>query len=131
VVFSTAAYSSQGIKMGGVDEVELTIVINRLLDRAATNPRLTPRLLREKAEQKMKLEPGELKAMKAKIMKMIELWWHSTYPEESPSAETADDVELSRLKSLNRFAKAVGKGPIFFKDLSDSNKRRADQIRKK
>lgn len=32
--------------------------LKRLLDKAGTDPRLTPRILREKAEQKLHLETG-------------------------------------------------------------------------
>ena len=56
-----------------IDAVQLTSVLNKLLDKAGTDARLTPRLLREKAEQRMKLEPGQLIAKKADIMDVIEI----------------------------------------------------------
>jgi hypothetical protein len=33
-------------------------ILNKLLDKAGNDPRLTPRILREKAEQKLHLETG-------------------------------------------------------------------------
>ena len=35
--------------------------LKRLLDKAGSDPRLTPRILREKAEQKLHLETGACK----------------------------------------------------------------------
>jgi hypothetical protein len=37
-------------------------VIFKLLDKAGKDPRLTPRILREKAEQRLSLNKGDLKS---------------------------------------------------------------------
>lgn len=94
----------------------------KLLEKAGTDERLTPRLLREKTAQKMKLAPEDLKKMKTEIMKLIIQWWDNAHPDSR--------TIVSRLSIL---ARAVGKGPNFFKDinLQESHTEKAKQMRKR
>jgi hypothetical protein len=110
-----------------VNSLELREVIMKLLDRAGKNPRLTARLLREKAEEKLQLNKNSLKTRRPEIKDMIEVWWKKNMLTEDV------DEELNVLKRLVRYAKAVGKGPMFFKGLSDieSNAEKAGFIRKR
>ena len=119
-----------------IDAVQLTSVLNKLLDKAGTDARLTPRLLREKAEQRMKLEPGQLIAKKADIMDVIVSWWMENNPQtvepKAASNNASSDPAALTLQRLSKYAAAVGKGPRFFKDLSqDSDIEKAKDIRKR
>ena len=76
---------------GGSDNLLKTIT--KLLDKAGTNPRLTPRILREKAEQRMSLQKGDLKPNREEIKKMICKWW------ETQRASQVDKEE-STLKAV-------------------------------
>ena len=119
-----------------IDPAQLTSVLNKLLDKAGTDARLTPRLLREKAEQRMKLEPGQLITRKADIMDVIVSWWMennpSTVEPRAASNNGPSDATALTLQRLSKYAAAVGKGPRFFKDLSqDSDIEKAKDIRKR
>jgi len=55
------------------EDVEKTIT--KLLDKAGHDPRVTPRILREKAEQRMNLTKGDLKSKREIIKAIICDWW--------------------------------------------------------
>jgi hypothetical protein len=106
---------------------ELREIVMKLLDRAGKDPRLTARLLREKAEEKLKLKRDSLKDRRSEIKDMIEAWWRKNVVKEDA------DEELTILKRLVKYAKAVGKGPTFFKGIAevDSYVEKAGIIRKR
>jgi phage-related tail protein len=54
---------------------QLAQTVTKLLDKAGKDPRLTPRLLREKAEQRLTLTKGELKPQRERIKNIICEWW--------------------------------------------------------
>jgi hypothetical protein len=106
---------------------ELREIVMKLLDRAGKDPRLTARLLREKAEEKLKMKKDSLKKHRSEIKDMIEVWWRKNMMKEDA------DEELAMLKRLVKYAKAVGKGPAFFKGIADVNSyaEKASIIRKR
>ena len=125
-----------------IDEIQLRQTVNKLMDKAGRDQRLTPRLLREKAEEKMKLPKGALKCKRTRIKVMIIDWWSknvepvnvavtskSTKKESGDGVET--DPELVILRSLAKYAKAVGKGPSYFKELTGSTVEKAKVLRKR
>ena len=113
-----------------IDIEQLQLTVTKLLDKAGTDARLTPRLLREKVEQRMKLEPDALKSMKPEIMTMITEWWIETHNNRGGGKKTV--AQLLAIESLSKFAKAVGKGPHFFKSLNcATGAEKADDIRKR
>lgn len=69
--------------------------ITKLLDKAGRDPRLTPRILREKAEQRMELSKGDLKPKRDKIKDVIYEWW-----KKQKQAEV--DKETVVLKAVSR-----------------------------
>jgi hypothetical protein len=112
-----------------IDDVQVRIAVNKLMDKAGQDKRLTPRLLREKAEMKMKLAPGALKCKRARIKVMIFDWWSKNVEPlpKIPGPDDADvDPDLAMLRNIAKYAKAVGKGPNFFKDLG-ADKSNADK----
>lgn len=58
-------------------EEQLLQTITKLLDKAGRDPRLTPRLLREKAEQRLTLTKGDLKPQRERIKTIICDWWQA------------------------------------------------------
>ena len=119
-----------------IDDSNLRQTVNKLMDKAGKDQRLTPRLLREKAEQKMKLPKGALKCKRTKIKVMIIDWWDKNVePVPTATSKTADgvevDPELVILRSLAKYAKAVGKGPAYFKELTGSTVEKAKVLRKR
>jgi hypothetical protein len=56
-------------------EQELFSQIIKLLNKAGQDPRLTPRVLRKKLEEKMKLSEGSLKDNREDIKKSILKWF--------------------------------------------------------
>lgn len=98
--------------------------IQKLLDKAGTNPKLTPRLLREKAEQRLKLQPGELNTRTRReiIKNVIIKWWNENVKKESAepppkiSTKTPDEQTLHK---LGKVVKAAGVGPQVFARLQD------------
>ena len=103
----------------GLNLKEVEAVVNKLLDKAGTDERLTPRLLRQKVEQKMKIEPDSLLPVKANILKMISDWWDKNFPEKNGAS--GQPPLPSSVESLSKFARAVGKGPQFFKTLNHNS----------
>jgi hypothetical protein len=80
----------------------------KLLWKAGTDPRVTPRLLREKAEDRLKISRGTLKPMRNYI-KDIVMDWHSDRMEKLGA-----DIKL-----LVKLAKAAGFGPNFYSDIRE------------
>lgn len=103
----------------GLNLKEVEAVVNKLLDKAGTDERLTPRLLRQKVEQKMKIEPDSLLPVKANILKMISDWWDKNFPDKNGAS--GQPPLSSSVESLSKFARAVGKGPQFFKTLNHNS----------
>lgn len=69
--------------------------VTKLLDKAGKDPRLTPRILREKAEQRLSLSKGDLKPQREKIKDIIWDWW-----EKQKTAQL--DREAAILKSVSK-----------------------------
>lgn len=61
--------------MSEVDSECIERMVNKLLDKAGKDPRLTPRLLREKTEQRLDLKRDHLKSSRALIKELICSWW--------------------------------------------------------
>lgn len=72
---------------------DMQATVTKLLDKAGSDPRLTPRILREKAEQRMNLLKGDLKPNRERIKDIIYEWWRVR-----KSAE--EDRENGILKSV-------------------------------
>jgi phage-related tail protein len=70
--------------------------ITKLLDKAGKDPRLTPRILREKAEQRMELNKGDLKPKREKIKDIIYDWWKKQKQDEV-------DKETAILKAVSGY----------------------------
>lgn len=124
-----------------IDKETIRNQIIKLLDKAGRDVRLTPRVLRAKAEERLKLSPGGLKDKKELIKKIIMKWW-SMQPEsqaeekekeklkerEKEKEKAKSDSSTSSEHTLNRllkFAKAAGKGSSFliqFKDMGTKEK---------
>jgi hypothetical protein len=75
------------------EEDPLQKTITKLLEKAGHDPRLTPRILREKAEQRMTLEKGGLKAKREKIKDIICAWWDK-------KTSSKDEEENKTLKTV-------------------------------
>ena len=80
-------------------------MILKLLEKAGSDPRLTPRLLREKAEQRLQLDKGSLKSKRNLIKDWIVEWYRQK--------------KIVELKALVKLAKASGLAPQIFKGLSE------------
>ena len=61
-------------KMTEIDVDKMRALVIKLLDKAGEDPRLTPRLLRNKMEDKMNLERGALKVKRELIKTLIVKW---------------------------------------------------------
>jgi hypothetical protein len=86
--------------------------VKRLLNKAGTDPRVTPRLLREKAEQRLKLVKETLKPMREDIKDMI-MTWHK---------ERMDKLGVE-IKLLVKLTKAAGFGPSLYIDIRELDDR--------
>ena len=105
-----------------VDDAKLKEMILKLLDRAGSNPRLTARLLREKAEERLKLDKDALKFKREDIKNIIAEWWNANVVSKPPVVKKEIPSSTDRiLQALTRLAKAVGKGPVFFKKIADES----------
>ena len=114
----------------GLNLTEVEAIVKKLLDKAGTDDRLTPRLLRQKVEQKMKIEPDSLLPLKTEILEMISDWWDKNFPEKVVSG--GQQPTSSSINNLSKFARAVGKGPAFFKTLNqNSDEEKANDILKR
>lgn len=97
-----------------------------MLDKAGQDPRLTPRLLREKAEQKLNLPKGELKAKREEIKEMIVQWYLEKKDRE-------DEATRAVMKALAKIGKVSGLAPAVFKGIKemDSDEERIVELRKR
>lgn len=138
--------------MAEIDQAQLKAVVLKLLDKAGLDPRLTPRILRNKVEDKMSITRGGLKVKREYIKTLIFKWWKVNNPEStitsgplpsikatlsssSSSAEkakiepTEDDKEW---KALIRVAKAGDKWPLLGKGLGALEvKEKKSELRKR
>eukprot|EP01031_Cornospumella_fuschlensis_P027568 gene27568-33295_t len=105
---------------------DLKSVVYRLLDKAGEDPRLTPRLLREKAEQKLNMPRGDLKAKREEIKDMIVKW----YIEKK---EREEEITRTVMKMLAKIGKVAGLAPAIFKGMKemDSDEQRILELRKR
>ena len=126
------------------DELQLRITgcINKLLDKAGKDPRLTIRLLREKAEERLKMTKDELKPKRQLIKKLVIQWWTQKQKEaisvNVPSSSSSSSASIAStaaksssigtkspdeicLQQLNRLAKAVGMMQTVNKMYADFN----------
>jgi hypothetical protein len=94
------------------DDEKLQSMVLKLLDKAGHDPRLTPKILREKAEERLKLPKQGLKDKRETIKEIILHWW--CLNKKSDPLMTNDELQL---KSLMKLAKALGKGPSWFQEL--------------
>jgi hypothetical protein len=81
--------------MSEVDCERIERMVNKLLDKAGNDPRLTPRLLREKTEQRLDLKKGQLKSSRALIKELICSWWKKNNNESNNSC--GDGVGSSKI----------------------------------
>ena len=91
-------------KLPSNDEIKEQIM--KLLHKAGTDPRVTPRLLREKAEQKLKLDKNALKGKRPVIKDWIMEWWMER------QSKLGEDLKL-----LVKLSKAAGYAPGIFQDI--------------
>jgi len=85
---------------------DLKPVLMKLLSKAGKDPRLTPRLLREKAAQRLSLDKEAVKKFREQIKDIIMEWW-----------DVADQNHNHIILQLSRFAKASGCTPAMFAEL--------------
>ena len=138
------------------DEKVMKGIILKLLDKAGTDRRLTLRILRNKTEDKLKLDRGTLKEKRELIKTLTYKWWKvnqadtngksssdttkgsssaatktssSTATNSAPSKQASESNEWKQLQSL---AKAVGKS-VFIKTLDESlnEKVKSNKLRRK
>jgi len=81
--------------MSEVDCERIERMVNKLLDKAGNDPRLTPRLLREKTEQRLDLKKDQLKSSRALIKELICSWWKKNNNESNNSC--GDGVGSSKI----------------------------------
>lgn len=146
--------SSSSEQAAEYDEKVMRTIILKLLDKAGTDKRLTLRILRNKTEEKMKLQKGILKEKREMIKSLTYKWWkvnqtnsNNTATESAkPTTTTSDNIKSSsstsdsktvkttseEWKQLATLAKAVGKG-IFIKTMDEhlSEKEKSLKLRKK
>jgi hypothetical protein len=85
---AAASMSSNGLN---VDKDALAAMMFKLLDKAGRDQRLTPRVLRKKAEEKLKLPSGGLDDKKELMKKIIMKWWSL-----QPEAKQAEQEQQSK-----------------------------------
>lgn len=78
-------------------QTEVLTLIVKLLDKAGHDPRLTIRILREKAESRLQLQRGALKPFRSKIKSTVVKWW-----------QTKEEQTVHAAKMLVKLAKASG-----------------------
>eukprot|EP01038_Epipyxis_sp_PR26KG_P007586 gene7586-10335_t len=81
---------------------KLLKVITKLLNKAGRDPRLTPRLLREKAEERLSLEKDALKIKRDAIKEMIITWWKENMlkkKENNNVDKEATDIKVTQVNS--------------------------------
>ena len=119
---------------GPLDIGVLDQTVTKYLSRAGTDPRCTPKVLREKTEDKMKLERGTLEAFKPRIKKLIIKWWKESGKEQvsnstkvkeempdkvTPAVVPPSEEEVRMWKAFKAFAKASGKGAELLAGLNE------------
>lgn len=82
--------------MSEVDIECIERMVNKLLDKAGKDPRLTPRLLREKTEQRLDLKKDHLKSSRTLIKELICSWWKKNNGNESNSSSISVGKNVSR-----------------------------------
>ena len=82
--------------MSEVDIECIERMVNKLLDKAGKDPRLTPRLLREKTEQRLDLKKDHLKSSRTLIKELICSWWKKNNGNESNSSSISGGKNASR-----------------------------------
>lgn len=105
--------------MVATDRTAVKEMIFKLLDKAGKDPRLTPRILREKAEQRLNMKRGELRPARRQIKTLIFDWWDQQ--QKGQSQDEKDQAEKDRLKLFVRLARLSGHTPAIFMGLSDTN----------
>lgn len=108
-------------------EQELLVrTINKLLDKAGKDPRLTPRILREKMEQRMNLARGTLKPKREELKDLIYDWWVKNQNEDNK------DGIKKELKPLIKLARVSGLVPTILEGLVDfPEQNRPAELRKR
>ncbi len=101
---------------------DLHPVVLKLLQKAGKDPRLTPRLLREKSAQRLGVDKDTLKPYRNKIKDIIMEWYDATVQQD-----------LYAMSQLSRFAKANGLSPAMFAELAkiEDKSERVVQFRNK
>jgi hypothetical protein len=95
-------------KEGNKVNADYEAMIIKLLNKAGKDPRLTPRILRNKAEERLQLQHGELKIVRPKLKKIIVKWCKDNL--ENNDEKTSNLTREERiLKQLHRLARAGGK----------------------
>ena len=140
--------------MAELDNQSLKLQAIRLLDKAGRDPRLTPRILREKCEDKLQLPRYALKPKRSMLKKLIIKWLIQNHEliaeidkEIDKSAKTSAPVaakpagssssshtEEQIIQQLAKFAKAKGLLPLvkaIAKSSEGSNSVKINEIRKK
>lgn len=139
--------------MAEIDQVQLKAIVLKLLDKAGHDPRLTPRILRNKVEDKMSIERGGLKIKRDYIKTLIFKWWKVNHPESAitsgplpaikaggsaSSSSSVDKVKTEpteddkEWKALIRIAKAGDKWPLLGKGLGALDiKEKKTELRKR
>ncbi len=105
------------------NETILAGCLVKLLDKAGHDPRLTPRLLREKAEDRLSMKRHSLKPKREWIKKIIVRWWiqnidNKAEKEKGSNGVKKEDVtdEDKSVRQYNKLAQAVGHSALL-KDL--------------
>lgn len=97
--------------MAEVSLEEVRKVVDKLLEKAGKDPRLTPKILRLKAESKMQLPAGSLKKFRNDIKDIIWQWW--------------EDDQLHTLQQLVLLTRALQLNPLLkgLKEMSSVTER--------
>lgn len=113
------------------EKAELKAAVIKLLERAGRHPKLTPRILREKAEKILKLEPHTLKSKREYVKKVAIQWWRSEKEVIHPIETASTSSSNSELAKLSKIAIVVGKSSLL-KELTEyaNNKEKVNYLRK-
>jgi len=116
--------------MGDADKNNETILAGclvKLLDKAGHDPRLTPRILREKAEDRLSMPRHSLKPKREWIKKIIVRWWTQNVDSKIEKDKVSNGVNSTRvevseeekaMKQYSKLAKAIGHSELL-KDLGN------------
>lgn len=106
------------------NETILAACLVKLLDKAGHDPRLTPRILREKAEDRLSMKRRSLKPKREWIKKVIVRWWIQNIDkaEKDKGSNGAKKEEVTEedkaMRQYNKLAQAVGQSELL-KDLGN------------